>query len=131
MNSDKHSFYRQTIENLKLRRMEELGEVYDVDKSAIEDASCSTADNLKAIVSYEQHKHNREASKSALTYWRNEEAHFETNTSEHDALPKQNQNLDSPGMGLDMSCFTSFVAEAHKNVLLSSFRKQKNDSTSH
>lgn len=129
MNEDKHSLARQTLENLKLRRMEELGEVYDVDKSAVQDASCNTADNLKAIVSYEQHKHNREASKSALTYWRNEEPVFETNTGEY-SVPVKHQNLESPGMGLDMSCFSSFVAEAHKNILLNGFRKKK-DAKSH
>ncbi len=127
------SLSRFTLENLKLRRLEDEGETYDVDKTEAEPEAVSdeaeddspTDPNNLNFSDVEHAKHNRDASKSALTYWRHEES-----KNKIDSMPKRNQqyqNLEKPGMGLELECLSSFVTAANNTRILNKF--YKTDST--
>ncbi len=125
------SLSRFTLENLKLRRLEDEGESYDAvapepqaEETVGTDSSFDTS--VLNICDINQSKHNRDASKSALTYWRQEESN---NRLEGEKVKRtqQYQNLETPGMGLELECLTTFMSATHTNRILNNFVNNKTD----
>lgn len=125
------SLSRFTLENLKLRRLEDEGESYDVvaPDSQAEEAlatDSSTDTSILNMCDINQSKHNRDASKSALTYWRQEETKTKLE-GEKVNRNQQYQNLETPGMGLELECLTTFMSASHTKRILNNFANNKTD----
>ncbi len=126
------SLSRFTLENLKLRRLEDEGESYDVTPETPPEAQealatdSSTDTSILNMCDINQSKHNRDASKSALTYWRQEESKNKIE-GENVKRTQQYQNLETPGMGLELECLTTFMSATHTNRILNNFANNKTD----
>lgn len=121
------SLSRFTLENLKLRRLEDEGESYDVapevpTEEGEQTKSCDP--NILNMCDSTQSQHNRDAFKSALTYWRHETS--ESNI-EKVKRNQQYQNLETPGMGLELECLTTFMSANHTKRILNNFANNKTD----
>jgi hypothetical protein len=123
------SLSRFTLENLKLRRLEDEGEKYEVTPEVpVDDAEITEScdPTILNMCDISQSKHNRDASKSALTYWRQEEsmAKLQGETAKRS---QQYQNLETPGMGLELECLTTFMSANHTKRILNNFANNKTD----
>lgn len=127
----RRSLSRFTLENLKLRRLQDEGDSYDeVDPEPQAEENVGTDSSFDTsvlnICDINQSQHNRDASKSALTYWRHEESKTKLE-GEKANRNQQFQNLETPGMGLELECLTTFMSASHTKRILNNFANNKTD----
>ncbi len=125
------SLARLTIENLKLRRLEDEGETYEstqpeviLEENIDSDMETQDPSNLN-LRSSDQNLHSREVDKSALTFWRHDkENHVDEGAytnQDKKKIYEQYRNLDTPGMGLELECLSSFLGSANKNRIIKNY----------